>query len=388
MPSTSPGLKVATIRGVPVYIGSAWPLIAVIIVALFGPQVANLHPEWGMAAYLLAAAYAVLLLLSVLVHEAAHALTGQACGYRVNRIVADLWGGHTAYDSPDATPGRSALVAVVGPASNLAMAALGWFALQHVQGVGAGHLLLLAFTYSNAFVGLFNLLPGLPLDGGFIVDALVWKLTGNRAKGLLAAGWCGRIVAIGVVLWALVPFLRGEGVSTWNLVWFVFIAMFLWRGASTAVTVGSNRQFLSGIHVAQVMRDAAAVPAETPVSDLPEGPSPIVLLDAGNQPVAVVAPGAHVRVPMAERGRVPASALGEVIAPGAKALVADPGADITAILPAFEGEPTPNLVVVTQPAPASAPPTGERAVGVVLLTDLERALQAHAGAKGRGLRST
>ena len=92
MPSTSPGLKIATLRGVPVYIGRSWPIIALVIVALFGPQVARLHPEWGAGAYLLAAAYAVLLLVSVLAHEAAHAVVGQACGYRVNRIVADLWG--------------------------------------------------------------------------------------------------------------------------------------------------------------------------------------------------------------------------------------------------------------------------------------------------------
>lgn len=384
MPSPSPGLKIASIRGVPVYIGRSWPLIAFVIVALFGPQVARLHPEWGAGAYLLAGAYALLLLVSVLVHEGAHALTGQACGYHVNRIVADLWGGHTAYDSPDATPGRAALVAVVGPASNLAMAAIGWFALDHVSGDGAGELLLLAFTFSNAFVGLFNLLPGLPLDGGFIVDAIVWKATGSRAKGMQAAGWCGRIVAVGVVLWALLPYLRGQPASPWSAVWYLFIAMFLWRGASMAVTVGSNRAFLAGIHVAQVMRPVRAIPARTPVADLPESGDPFVLLDDADDPVALVPPGAHVRVPVDQRDRVPAQALGEALPPGARASVVDLSSDITAVLPAFEGEPTPNLVVVTQPA---ASDRVENVVGVVLFHDLERALRTHAGARGRGLRS-
>lgn len=101
MASPTPGLKIATLRGVPVYIGRTWPLIASVIVALFGPQVHRLHPEWGLGGYLLALAYAVLLLVSVLFHEAAHALAGQACGYRVNRIVADLWGGHTTYDTDE-----------------------------------------------------------------------------------------------------------------------------------------------------------------------------------------------------------------------------------------------------------------------------------------------
>lgn len=385
MPSPSPGLKVATIHGVPVYIGRSWPIIALAIVALFGPQVARLHPEWGLGAYLLSGAYAVTLLVSVLVHEGAHALTGQACGYRVNRIVADLWGGHTAYDSPDATPGRAALVAVVGPVSNLLMAAIGWLALDRAAGDGAGELLLLAFTFSNAFVGLFNLLPGLPLDGGYIVDAIVWKITGSRAKGMQAAGWCGRAVAVGVVLWALLPLLRGHSGSPWGVVWYLFIAMFLWRGASTAVTVGANRAFLAGIHVAHVMRPVHVVAAQTPVADLPETGDPIVLVDPPGGPIALVPPGAHVRVPLEQRDRVPASTLGEALSPGARASVADLDSDITAVLPAFEGEPTPHLVVVTQPG---TPAPDENVVGVILLNDLERALQAHAGTQGRGLRTT
>ena len=75
MPEPTPGLKIASLRGVPVYIGRTWPIIAVIIVAIFGPQVASLHPEWGFGAYVVGIGYALLLLLSVLVHEAAHALS-------------------------------------------------------------------------------------------------------------------------------------------------------------------------------------------------------------------------------------------------------------------------------------------------------------------------
>ena len=392
MSSPSPGLKIASLRGVPVYIGRSWPLIAIVIVALFGPQVARLHPEWGLGAYAFAVAYALLLLVSVLVHEAAHALTGLACGYRVNRIVADLWGGHTAYDSPDSTPGRSALVAAVGPLSNAVMAFGGYLALQQVSGDGAAPLLLMAFTWSNAFVALFNALPGLPLDGGFVVDALVWKITGSRAKGMKAAGWCGRAVAVGVVLWALLPVLTGSGfASMWTLVWSLLIASFLWRGATAAVNVGSNREFLGGIRVADVMRPALAVPATTPIAELPETGSPLVLLDGEARPVAVVPPGAHVRVPFEQRASVPASALGEALLPDAVALVADAHADVTAVLPAFEGEPTPGMVVVLEPGaavpgaavPGASGPQPVRVRGLVLLADLERAMVAHAGANQR-----
>lgn len=367
MSTPSPGLKIATLRGVPIYIGRTWPLIALVIVALFGPQVADLHPEWGFGAYLLAAAYAVTLLFSVLVHEAAHALTAQACGYAVSRIVADLMGGHTAYDSGDATPGRSALVAAVGPLSNAVLAVAGWFALDQLPGDGAAHLLVAAFTWSNGFVAAFNLLPGLPLDGGFLVDALVWKVTGIRAKGLKAAGWCGRAVAVGIVAWAVLPFLSGHG-GGWDLVWRLFIASFLWRGASAAVTVGTNQEFLGGIPASAVVTHVLTAPADTPVADLPESAAPLVLTDAGRA-VAVVPPGTHVRVPIEQRAHVPASALSEALAPDATVDIADLDDDVMTVLPAFEGDPTPGIAVVTQHGAI---------VGVVLLQDLQRVIEQHA----------
>ena len=227
----SPGLKVATLGGVPVYIGRTWPVIAVIIVVTFGPSISRSRPDLGIRAYLVAAAFSVLLLVSVLAHEAAHAVVATRFGYRVNRVVADLWGGHTAYDTAQSRPGPSALVAVVGPAANGAIALAGWLLADRVPG-GVPALLVGAVVWTNGFVALFNLLPGLPLDGGFLVDALVWRVTGNRDLGLIAAGWCGRVVTVLVLGWALLlPFLRGYPPSLFTVVWAGVIGAFLWGGA-------------------------------------------------------------------------------------------------------------------------------------------------------------
>lgn len=204
------GWRVGTLRGIPIYIGGGWVVIGVVMVALFGPQIADTLPGLGLWAYAVALGYAVLLLLSVLVHEAAHALTALACGFRVHRIAADLMGGHTAYDAARATPGRSALVALAGPVANGVLCVVGWQVLPYVRGDVTG-LLLGALAWTNGFVALFNLLPGLPLDGGYLLDALVWKITGRRHLGLVAAGWTGRVVTILVVLWfGGLPLLRGE----------------------------------------------------------------------------------------------------------------------------------------------------------------------------------
>jgi len=256
----TPGLRLATIGGVPVYVGKGWPVIALIIVATFGPDVANSRPDLGLGAYAVALAYAVLLLVSVLAHEAAHAVVATRCGYRVNRVVADLWGGHTAYDSSTARPGASALVAVAGPAANALLALAGWLAIPDVPD-GIPALLVVAMVYTNAFVAAFNMLPGLPLDGGFLVDSLVWRITGRRESGLIAAGWSGRVVTVLVVLWFVgLPLLHRQPLDLFNVVWVLLIGSFLWVGATNAIRSGHGSRLLAGIRIDSVWRRAASLP--------------------------------------------------------------------------------------------------------------------------------
>ncbi len=258
---SAPGWRLATIGGVPVYIGRSWPIIAVIIVASFGPQIADSRPYLGPSAYAVAGAYAVLLLISVLAHEAAHAVVATRSGYRVNRVVADLWGGHTAYSSTNARPGASALVAIAGPAANAALALLGWLAMPYIDG-DISLLLVRAIWFTNAFVAAFNLLPGLPLDGGFLVDSLVWRITGKRESGLIAAGWCGRVVTVFVVLWFVgMPLVNGQRPDLFNVVWALFIGGFLWVGATNAIRSGRGSRLIAGIRIDSVWRRAASLPA-------------------------------------------------------------------------------------------------------------------------------
>jgi Zn-dependent protease len=255
------GLRLATIGGVPVYIGGSWALIAVFIVVAYGPQIAEGRPDLGLGAYAVALVYAALLLVSVLAHEAAHAVVATRAGYRVNRVVADLWGGHTAYDSSTARPGASALVAIAGPAANAVLALVGWLALPHIDG-DITHLLVRALWFTNAFVAAFNLLPGLPLDGGFLVDSLVWRITGRRESGLIAAGWSGRVVTVLAVLYFVGrPMLDGQPPDLFSLVWAFFIGSFLWVGATSAIRSGRGTRLLAGIRIDSVWRRAASLSA-------------------------------------------------------------------------------------------------------------------------------
>ncbi|MCK0113258.1 hypothetical protein MWU75_14005 [Ornithinimicrobium sp. F0845] len=335
-PPKAPGWRIGRLAGAPVYIGRSWFLVAGVIVLLFGPVVQRTLPELGVWAYVVAGAFALLLLVSVLVHEAAHALVGQACGYSVNRVVADFWGGHTAYDSRDSTAGRSALVAIAGPLANAALAGLGWLWLQQTDN-GIAFLLAAGFTYANGFVAAFNLLPGLPLDGGYLVDSLVWKITGSRGAGMIVAGWSGRLMVLLAAWWLIGrPLLAGEQLSTTSLLWLLVLGGFLWFGASEAIKVGRARQRLERVRVSQYLTPVSVVPAAAPLTDLPPPTGQLVLgTDAAGQPVGVLDPTALRSVPPDVWGATSVSAVLQHL-PAAWVVRATPEDDMTDVVIAMQ----------------------------------------------------
>jgi Zn-dependent protease len=266
-----------------------------------------------------AAGYALLLLVSVLVHEAAHALAARARGHSVGRIVADVWGGHTVYDATRSTPGTTALVAVVGPVSNLALAAVAWAVEAGVTNETASTLLVIV-ARANFLVGIFNLLPGLPLDGGQIVSALVWRLTGRKGSGLVAAGWLGRIMAAGTVFWFVGrPLLEGERITMFGVVWPVAIAFFLWQGATQAIRAGAIHDATAG-PVQDVLDPVVLLPATAPLGEVGSmagrvastattGSAWLVATDQGGWPFGLLDPAAAAEVPVAARATTPLGAV-------------------------------------------------------------------------------
>ncbi|EWT07919.1 peptidase [Intrasporangium chromatireducens Q5-1] len=311
--SRSPyGWRMGSLGGTPVFLGRSWPIIAIIIVAVFGPRLGAVgrSPAYG---YVVALGYALLLLVSVLVHETAHALAARWSGHPVDRIVADVWGGHTVYDATRSRPGATALIAVVGPVANLVLAGVGYVALPFVTGDTA-QLLLSVVTWANLLVGLFNLLPGLPLDGGQIVSALVWKATGSKGTGLVAAGWLGRLLAAGAVVYIVgVPLLQGRQPDLTTLLWTVLIGVFLWKGASDAIRSGHIHEATAG-PVDPVLDPALLVPSSNTVEEAVRtasaGGRPVVIVgtDATGWPVGVVPGSAISEIPEARRSATTVSA--------------------------------------------------------------------------------
>lgn len=348
-PSTkAPGWRIGRLAGAPVYIGRSWFLVAGVIVVLFGPVVQNVLPDLGAWAYLVAGAFALLLLVSVLVHEAAHALVGQACGYVVSRVVADFWGGHTAYDSRDSTAGRSALVAIAGPLANAGLAGLGWLWLQQIETETETIAFLLAagFTWANAFVAAFNLLPGLPLDGGFLVDSLVWKITGSRALGMIVAGWSGRLVVVAVAWWLLGrPWLAGQELQMTNVLWLVVLGGFLWFGASDAIKVGHARRRLESVRVRDYLTPVMTVPADSTLTQLPPPAGQLVMgTDSDGRPVGVLDPAALNSVPREAWSTTPVSTVLQHL-PAGWVVPAAPEDDMTDVVIAIQTDHLPLVAV-------------------------------------------
>lgn len=316
-PSRTRGWVVGKVSGAPVILAPSWFLAAAVLTVVFAPTVSRLAPDLGAQTYVVSFAFVLLLFVSVFLHEVAHALVARARGQKVTELAVTLWGGHTAYTGSSSRPLDGFLIAVVGPVTNLALAVAFWFGFHSQTTSTVPALLLYAAAVSNAFVGIFNLLPGLPLDGGQILESGVWAATGSRERGTVAAGWVGRLVAAGVVVWALVvPLLRGDEPDLMTVAWSALIGAFLWSGAGQALRVGRSRAAVAALSVRGLVAPAVVVEIGLSVADVGAavaaagGPHvTAVLVDDDGAPVAVVDPEAAAAVPPEVAVRTPVVAV-------------------------------------------------------------------------------
>lgn len=371
-PQRSKGFVVGRVAGAPVIVTPSWFLAAVALTFLFLPSVQARAPHLGAGAYLVAFVFVLLLFASVFLHEVAHALVARARGQKVTELAVTLWGGHTAYTGGLRGPLDGILVAVVGPLTNLVLAAGFWFAFQASPVLNVATYLLWAGALSNAFVGFFNLLPGLPLDGGQILESLVWAVTGRRTTGTVAAGWVGRVVAVGVLVWALVlPIVQGGGLDIMTVVWSALIGAFLWAGAGAAITNGRRREAVEGLSAGVLAVPVLVLPLGSTVADAfsaraaADGPRRVVVVGHGEVPLAVVDDDAAAAVPEASRAVTQVDAVAVPFVRGSEVATGLAGTDLLDHLAGRSGGA--RLVPVVD---------GGRVTGVLDLADVARAIRA------------
>lgn len=304
------GMRIGTFVGVPVYIGWTWVLLAAFITWTSGQSYARVYPELGAMGYAIGLAVAVGLLVSVLVHEAAHALSARAFGLKVRRIVADLMGGHTAFEGRT-TPWSQGITGVAGPTANLLLAGVLYaVGLALPEGVTSAALLRLGFI--NVLLAVFNLLPGLPLDGGQVLMAAVWRLTGSPHRASVVAGWSGRVVAVLVVVVLVgLPLAAGGQPDLLLLFLALLVAGFLWQGASQAIVIGRARHRIEATPLEQVMRPVVLIESAAPIGSWWRGQEQVYVTTdpADGHPNGIVHMEALSSVPQQDWSRVPASAV-------------------------------------------------------------------------------
>jgi hypothetical protein len=234
--------------------------------------------------------------------------------------VADLWGGHTQFAGEASKPTPSAVVSIGGPAANLLLAFVGLA----VRDSGHGDVVPLlgnALFYSNLLLAIFNLLPGLPLDGGRVVESLVWGASGQRSTGTLVAGWCGRVVAIAVPIGGiLLPLSKDGQIDLTLLIWSLLIAGLLWTGASQALRWGGMRRRAVRLDARQLARPAVPVHSTWTVAEVRElaiaqGVVDVVVLDPTGVPFGLVQADALDQVMALGRPDTPVESLMQALPP-------------------------------------------------------------------------
>lgn len=319
----SEGWRLGTVAGAPVVV-RPWTVLGLLALSTVLVGWAG-GGAGGLAVVLrFGVAYALVLAVSVFSHEVAHALVGRALGMRPVRIELTIWGGNTSFATGAETPGRNALVALAGPAVNGVLALVLLVAVRPMTAAGtfAGWVADVA-AYVNVVLAVFNVLPGLPLDGGSALSSLVWRATGDRLRGILVAGWAGRVLAVvSAVVLVSTALSRGSSQPLLTVVMAAWFAMFLWTAASAAITAARRGQLVEGLTVASVGRPAVAVGHDASVAFATvtargSGAAEVVVVSPDGRPAALVDGAAAASVPPAAAPSTPISAVSVPLVAGA-----------------------------------------------------------------------
>jgi Zn-dependent protease/CBS domain-containing protein len=314
-----PGIVIARPLGIPVYISPYWFVIAGVFILVYANELAaTLH---GDTRFIVAAAFVVLLYLSVLIHELSHCVVARGYGLPVRRILLYPLGGFSEIELEPQTPGREFLVSAAGPALSLLLAAACFGLMRVVSPDTITGTLVSQLRWANLVVGLFNLLPGLPLDGGRMLRAVIWKLTGRPATSTIAAAWAGRVLAVALLV---VPFLTGmvnaTGSGLYAFVWLAVIAVFMWTGAGQAIKATRFRERLPALQARRLARKAVSVAADTPLAEAirradQSQARAVVVVDHEDKPIAIVNETAVMATPPQRRPWIEAGSLARTLEP-------------------------------------------------------------------------
>ena len=262
------GIRMGRLFGVDLYVDWSLLIIFALITVNLGAGVfPSWHPDWGPALHWgIAFAAAVLFFASVLAHELSHAIVGRAQGIPVRRITLFLFGGMAHMEAEPQSPKAEFLMAVIGPVVSIAIGVVATVAGTLLAGpspeafadapeamlsrVGPLASLLLWLGPINIVLGLFNLVPGFPLDGGRVARSIMWWATGDLVKATRWAAGAGRVFAWVLMGWGAINLFGGQIMGG---VWLLLIGWFLNNAASMSYEQLLVRRALENVPVSRLM---------------------------------------------------------------------------------------------------------------------------------------
>jgi Zn-dependent protease/CBS domain-containing protein len=249
---SGPGWKIGRVMGIPIYVSWTWFLIFVLITVTLATQFSTEHPGWTPAQHWAVGIITSLLFFgSVLFHELGHSAVALRYKIRVVSITLFIFGGMARIAKEAERPMQEFNIAVAGPAASFLLAAVFFVIALPFSPNSMTEVTCLYLAEINALLGLFNLVPGMPLDGGRILRAIAWARTKDPNRATQLASRSGQFLAYLLILAGIVIAVQS---GHWlGGLWWIFIGWFLLSAAQQSYAQVAVRRMLEGLHAADVM---------------------------------------------------------------------------------------------------------------------------------------
>src|SRR6266446_5542455 len=351
---TMPGsFRIGKIAGIDIDINVSWIIILVLLtVSLATGWFPQLYPGWSSATYwVVGLISALLLFVSVLLHELAHSLVARRRALPVKSITLFIFGGVSNIEQEPKSPGVEFQMAVVGPLTSLLIGAVCFLLQLPLRGTNSpleGILFYLAVT--NVLLGVFNLIPGFPLDGGRVLRSIIWKITGSMRQATRVATITGQVIAYLFILLGVWLFFTG---NILNGIWLGFIGWFLLSAAQSANSQAMLTSVFNRVTVGEVMNPKpATVPANISLQQLVDayflpGGLRYALVMQADHLVGLITLSDIRHIPREQWGQVPVST---AMIPLSRLHVVTPQQSLSDVLPLMAGRDVNQLPVVQNDA--------------------------------------
>lgn len=249
-------IRIGNLFGIPFLINPSWFFVLALVTWSYGSGLTQFPELTGVMPWLLGLVTALLLFSSVLAHELGHSFVAIAQGIPVKSITLFIFGGLATLEKESETPLQAFLVAIAGPVVSLLLFGLFTVVASTAPLTAPLQAIISLVAYINLVLAAFNMIPGLPLDGGNVLKAIVWKVTGNPNKGVIIAGRVGQVfgwmaIALGI--------LSVIGVSQVGSIWTLLIGIFLLQNAGFAAQSATVQDKLSQYTAADAVIDDSPI---------------------------------------------------------------------------------------------------------------------------------